>query len=140
MTANREPMQPRRMADPWFQANTYSSPICEMLDRGRARTPHAGERALGAYVYNQVSQPDHPCDGWLLDGQQRVTAILGYMADEFAVKGYRYSEITEAERRGFEMKPIACLQTSLTREADCLTIYERLAYGGTAHEPQTTGA
>ncbi len=32
--------------------------------------------------------------------------------------------------------PIACLQTNLTDTAACLEVYDRLAYGGTAHAPK----
>src|ERR1700730_7182068 len=34
---------------------------------------------IGSLVWNQTSH-DNLCDGWLLDGQQRMTAILGYVS------------------------------------------------------------
>jgi hypothetical protein len=87
---------------------------------------------IGSYVYNQTSL-EHPTDGWLLDGQQRVTAILSYVGDGFPVYGYLFSEVTIPERRGFMNKPIGAMITNIKSEEQCLEVYNRLAYGGTAH-------
>lgn len=94
---------------------------------------------LGAYVYNRSVDMNAPTDGWLLDGQQRITAILDYVADAFPVFGYRYSELTVPERRGFEFRPITALETTIDDVAQLAEIYDRLAYGGTPHEPKKEG-
>lgn len=65
---------------------------------------------IGAYVFNQTTLYG-ATDGWLLDGQQRITAILAYVNDKFPVLGYRFSKVTVPERRGFMMKPIGALLT-----------------------------
>ena len=88
---------------------------------------------IGSYVYNQTRTYQHPCDFWLIDGQQRVTAILAYVADKFPVHGYLWSQITRPEQLGFELSPVPAFQMASESEQECRDIYERLAYGGTAH-------
>ena len=50
---------------------------------------------IPAYVYNltQSSASEQPVDYWLIDGQQRWTAVLDYVADRFPVGGYLWSEL-----------------------------------------------
>lgn len=91
---------------------------------------------IGSYIYNDAGL-DHPCDGWLLDGQQRITSIIEYVNDSFEVFGYYYSQIAKREKRCFMMKPIGCYITKLTNEDTCREIYDRLAYGGTPHDSPT---
>lgn len=95
-----------------------------------------GGLPLGAYVYNRSPRDGSPYDNWLIDGQQRITAILEYAADGFAVQGYRYSELTNVDHRHFEMRPMAALETQLDDREALYEIYDRLAYGGTPHEPK----
>jgi hypothetical protein len=92
---------------------------------------------LGVFVWNDA--PGTRFDQWLLDGQQRVGAVLAYMADEFPVYGYRFSELTETDLRKWEMSvSFPCRKTNLRDEAMLRDVYDRLAYGGTAHEPKET--
>jgi hypothetical protein len=93
---------------------------------------------IGAFVYNAPNDYSHRTDLWLLDGQQRVTAVYAYLADEFPVFGYRYSEVTEVDRRKWHMgTSFPSLSTCTTDEAELRDIYDRLAYGGTPHEPRS---
>lgn len=91
---------------------------------------------LGAYIVNRVSGIDSPYDNLLLDGQQRITAILDYVADEFAVLGYRWSELNPIDRRQFGLIPMSYMETSLEDMNLLREVYDRLAYGGTPHEPK----
>jgi hypothetical protein len=89
---------------------------------------------LGAYIVNRIIVPlDNPYDNWLLDGQQRITAILAYVEDAFPVMGYRWSEITEQDRKQFGMTPMSYLETQINDLDELRDIYDRLAYGGTPH-------
>lgn len=88
---------------------------------------------IGVWVYNRLD--DGPMDAWLLDGQQRVTAILEYAADAFPVHGWLYSELTKIDKRMFDMIHFTGLETRLSDEAALRDVYERLAYGGTPHDP-----
>jgi hypothetical protein len=78
-------------------------------------------------------------DRWLLDGQQRVTALLAYRNDEIAVfQGteceHRWSDLGTVERRGFWHVQIGLVKVA-TDDADyCREIYDRLNFGGTVHD------
>lgn len=92
-----------------------------------------GGLPIGVYVYNRPESPDSPFDNWLLDGQQRITAVYAYMNDEFAVAGFKFSELTDVDRRFWYMIPFSSLETRLDDEEKLRDVYERLAYGGTPH-------
>ncbi len=96
------------------------------------------ELPIGVYIYNQAPRFRGPTDGWLIDGQQRITAMMAYFADEFPVFGYLWSEVTETDQRAFAFKHFPCVELRMTGEAELRDIYDRLAYGGTPHEPLTT--
>ena len=91
---------------------------------------------IGVFIFNMRRNGSGPHDGWLLDGQQRMTALLGYVADELEVFGLRWSALEHREHRRFYMTPLACIETQFDTAEECREIYERLAYGGTPHEPQ----
>ena len=92
---------------------------------------------IGAFIYNRTEDMNSPHDGWLLDGQQRVTAVLAYMADEFPVMGHLFSELTEADLRRWSMGvAFPSMVTNIDDEAQLRDVYDRLAYGGTPHEPK----
>lgn len=93
---------------------------------------------VGAIVYNQVEY-DSPCDRWLLDGQQRVTAITEFMRGEFRVNGWRYPDLPNMEQRHLERIGIGVIETRIRGEAECRDIYDRLAYGGTPHTAAPDG-
>lgn len=91
---------------------------------------------IGVFIYNRTA-PDGPFDAWLLDGQQRVTAVLAYLADEFPVFGYLFSELTVVDYRKWALSvAFPCMMTNIDDEAQLREVYDRLAYGGTAHEPR----
>lgn len=91
---------------------------------------------LGVFIWNR-GEYGNPYENWLLDGQQRVTALLDYMGDSFSVYGFRYSELSEADQRSWEMSTgFHCMVTDLEDEDQLREIYDRLAYGGTPHEPK----
>ena len=92
---------------------------------------------IGVFIYNRTESMHSRFDSWLLDGQQRVTAVLEYIADAFPVFGYRYSELSEADYRKWSMAvSFPCMMTNLEDEAMLREVYDRLAYGGTPHEPK----
>ena len=91
---------------------------------------------LGAYIVNRVTAVDSPYDGLLLDGQQRITAIMAYVAGEFPVMGYRFTELDKREQQEFALIPMAYLETKLENMDHIREVYDRLAYGGTPHEPK----
>lgn len=91
---------------------------------------------IGVFVYNRTNG-DGPFDSWLLDGQQRVTSVLAYMNDEFPVFGHLFSELTVYDHRKWSMGvSFPCMMTNLENEDELREVYDRLAYGGTPHEPK----
>lgn len=92
---------------------------------------------IGVFVYNRPERHDSPYDCWLLDGQQRVTSVIDYMNDAFPVFGHLFSELTVVDRRMWSMSvSFPCLETQIDNEAELREVYDRLAYGGTPHEPK----
>lgn len=91
---------------------------------------------LGVFIWNEA--PGTRFDMWLLDGQQRVSAILQYVSDGFPVFGHRFSELTEVDRRIWDLVVgFPCLRTNLRSMVQARDVYDRLAYGGTPHEPKS---
>lgn len=95
----------------------------------------------GTWIYNRPDNVRSPYDAWLLDGQQRIGAIYAYARDEYPVFGWRYSELTDRDLRWLMMGvTFAGLETKLDDEAALREVYDRLAYGGTPHEPKAAFA
>jgi uncharacterized protein with ParB-like and HNH nuclease domain len=92
---------------------------------------------IGSFIYNRPNRFNSPFENWLLDGQQRVTAVLGYMEDEFPVFGRLFSQLTEVDYRVWDMSTaFPSMVTNIDDEAQLREVYDRLAYGGTPHEPR----
>lgn len=100
---------------------------------------------LGVYVVNNAMDapmtklPDggerfHPTDRWLVDGQQRLTALHCYFNDAFPVFGARWSEVDKVDRRRFGRREFARVTTRIYNEDDLRVLYDRLNFGGVAHE------
>lgn len=73
--------------------------------------------------------------GWVIDGQQRLTTIQRYWEDKFKVYGSLYSELTPRERRRFLNTKFVHYESSLWNEAAIKDLYNRMAFGGVAHQP-----
>lgn len=93
------------------------------------------ELPIASYVVNRDDRHEkgYPCDDWLLDGQQRWTAIVDYVADRFPVFDLLYSELPIEQTRRFMSRPFPSIETRNMSKQQCREVYERLAYGGTAH-------
>lgn len=79
-----------------------------------------------------------PMSGWLLDGQQRVTAIRDFIQDSFPVfDGLRWSDLTKSEQTiRFWNQPFPHFELEyIADEAVLKSLYTRLNFGGTAHTP-----
>jgi uncharacterized protein with ParB-like and HNH nuclease domain len=90
---------------------------------------------IGSFFYNEAPL-GHETDQWLIDGQQRITALLSYIAGDFDVFGHRWQNLPRVDQRSFEMSHFPCVQLGMTDRDKLEDIYNRLAYGGTAHEPR----
>ncbi|CAB4137854.1 Domain of unknown function DUF262 [uncultured Caudovirales phage] len=90
---------------------------------------------VGACVVNLPDWSDPPVAtfGWLLDGQQRWSAVFGYVANEFPVFRTYYGALNVRDHSRFGMLIFPELHTNLTDPGECREVCERLAYGGTPH-------
>lgn len=131
------PLREGERALSWLVLPNFQRPAVWTLDQKIAFIESAWDGLpLGVWVYNRTPDMHSPYDGWLLDGQQRVTAIMEYVNDGFPVRGYLYSELMPVDHRIFNMISFACLETSLDDPSKLEDVYNRLAYGGTPHEPK----
>lgn len=89
---------------------------------------------IGTYTFNRAALGSK-FDNLLIDGQQRLWALQRYLSDEFAVFGYRWSEIGDAERRSFEFgRHFHCYITTTEDEAYLRDYYNMMNFGGVAHK------
>lgn len=89
---------------------------------------------IGTYTFNR-GELGSRFDNLLIDGQQRLWSLQCYLSDEFPVFGYRWSEITEVDRRVFEYsRHFHCFITKSEDEAYLRSYYNRMNFGGTAHK------
>lgn len=93
----------------------------------------------GYYVTNGFDWLDNgtpaPMAGWLLDGQQRISALRDFFADELTIFGdVRFATLTGAEARRFKRESFPCFELSYTDNESALKeLYDRLNFGGTPH-------
>lgn len=96
--------------------------------------------SLGTYSYNDAPLGS-PFDNLLIDGQQRMNAIECYLGDEFAVLGWHWSEVTEVDRRVWEMSTVfGCYVTETEDERYLREYYDLLNFGGTPHRSDERAA
>lgn len=94
----------------------------------------------GYYVINgrdyDDDGQDKPMSGWLIDGQQRITAISRFVNGKFGVfEGIYYSDLSLAEkRRRFDNLIFPCVELEYQEDEELLKeLYRRLNFSGTAH-------
>jgi hypothetical protein len=74
------------------------------------------------------------CGNWLLDGQQRLTAISRYFNNEWSVFGLYWSDLSKEEKMGFLMGTTFLeYETKIADELGCRKLYDLYAFGGVAH-------
>ena len=93
----------------------------------------------GYYVVHEPDWEDGgecPMAGWLLDGQQRLTAIRDFVENRFPVfDGIYYRDLDEIERRRRFLRVVfPCVVVEYQPdEAKLKELYRRLNFGGTPH-------
>lgn len=98
--------------------------------------------APGTYTFNRQMERTRkdaegeyfPHDRWLLDGQQRLTALSRFWNDEFPVFGHYWSQVPRPDQRRLLNMPFPAFQTRFTDEAAMRELYDRMNFGGIAHE------
>jgi Protein of unknown function DUF262 len=96
----------------------------------------------GYYVTNGLDWQDDgsrkPMAGWLLDGQQRISALRDFVQNELTIfDDVQYSSLSEPERRRFLRKHFDCFELEYSNDEDRLmALYDRMNFGGTPHDVQ----
>ncbi|MCV9964595.1 DUF262 domain-containing protein [Pararhizobium sp. BT-229] len=94
-------------------------------------TYHTSDRT----VVSEDGQEHYPRDMWLLDGQQRLTALDRFFDDTFPVFGLYWSEVDETRKRGFLMGTgFAAYEVRNKSELELRELYDLKNFGGIAHE------
>jgi uncharacterized protein with ParB-like and HNH nuclease domain len=105
--------------------------------------------SLGTYLVNKVENwvklkrdrdtPNegktyiHEYDDYLIDGQQRITAIKKYVDNEFPVFGLYWKDLNRKEQYRFKNVEFPLGRVFLTDIDKLHELYDRLNFGGTAH-------
>lgn len=90
---------------------------------------------IGTYTFNRTRHANVEYDNLLIDGQQRMKAIQDYLEDRFPVFGYRWSETTVYDQRGFQNgSHFHCYITESTDEDYLRNYYNMMNFGGIAHK------
>lgn len=78
-----------------------------------------------------------PMAGWLLDGQQRISAIRDFLSSDLVVfEDVVFGAMPIADRRRFLNRPFACFDLDYIENEDTLReLYDRLNFGGVPHSP-----
>ncbi|MDW9481158.1 DUF262 domain-containing protein [Sinorhizobium meliloti] len=97
----------------------------------------------GTYTYHVSEMRELTADGkeyyprdlWLIDGQQRLTALDRFFDDAFPVFDLYWSEISETRKRGFLMgTSFPAYQVRNKSEMELRELYDLKNFGGIAHE------
>jgi hypothetical protein len=104
---------------------------------------------IGRYVVNDAQDAPprtfkdgswlwHKTDRWLIDGQQRLTAISCYVQDQFAVKGadgrlWKWTDLPLVDQRKFGSIGFDRGIIKVYSEVDLRVLYDRMNFGGIAH-------
>ena len=92
---------------------------------------------LGTYTLHEEDWDDSgnalPFSGCVIDGQQRLTALEQYWADQFTVFGLYWSELDHRHMRRFMNIKFAHYRAAMWDEARIHDLYNRMALGGTPH-------
>lgn len=70
---------------------------------------------------------------WLLDGQQRMTALDAYWSDEFPVFDLLWSEVSQKDRRRLLNSIFPASEHQISDYSELVDLYWRINRGGVAH-------
>lgn len=76
-----------------------------------------------------------PMSDILIDGQQRVSALLGFMNNEFDYAGYFWRDLNRREKRRFLEREMGKRTTSCYDEDELRKVYNHLNFSGVRHQP-----
>tara|TARA_R100001086_G_scaffold198466_1_gene114798 strand:+ start:422 stop:943 length:522 start_codon:yes stop_codon:yes gene_type:complete len=72
----------------------------------------------------------------LIDGQQRIRALVAYWDDVIEYEGYTWSQLSELDRRHFLHRPFPQMRTDSRNRDEVLEYYNVMNFGGTPHREE----
>lgn len=85
-----------------------------------------------------INQPRFANGEWghlmcVIDGKQRIEAMIAFQEDRLLVKGQKFSEQSDGFRREWRQQAMPVVFTDFATKAECADLYVRLLICGTAH-------
>lgn len=93
----------------------------------------------GQYVVNgsdwESDGEPKPMSAWLLDGQQRISALRDFLAGDLVVfDDVSFPAMPAADQLRFKRRPFPCFELDYTDDENALKeLYDRLNFSGTPH-------
>ncbi len=136
------PMQPpsfeRRLMNltlpPWQRPETWSVDQKRRFVEGIFLGLGTGTYVVHQHDWDEDGQPK-PMSGWLIDGQQRISALRDFLSGEMVIFGdVRFTDMSIPDQLRFKRRPFPCHELDYTDDEDRLMeLYDRLNFGGTPH-------
>lgn len=135
-----EPIDPseRRLMNltlpPWQRPEVWSAEQKRRFVEGIWLGLGTGYYVVHGSDWDEAGHPK-PMSGWLLDGQQRISALRDFLSGEMVVFGdVRFTEMSVPDQLRFKRRPFPCHELDYTDNEDMLKeLYDRLNFGGTPH-------
>lgn len=86
---------------------------------------------IGAVVCNAEAGAGS-CEGRLLDGQRKVTALTEYVGGLFPVGGYSFYEPEPSQQSELLASAVSAIESQASDHDLCIDIHDRLVYDATA--------
>ncbi len=92
-----------------------------------------GSIVVNGYEYDRNDKliPFSDC---LIDGQQRIGAMLEYCNNQFKINGYFFDELDKKEKNAFLMRDMGLHRVNCFDEEKLKTLYNHLNFSGTNHK------
>jgi hypothetical protein len=89
---------------------------------------------IGSYTYVEGYDSQLFMDGWLIDGQQRLTSLARFVDGDFAVFGIRWPELSAADKRRIKNQTFSAFVLCDPTEEQAVRLHKLLVYGGVPHQ------
>lgn len=94
---------------------------------------------LGSVMINELHWPEGqkastPMSEIIIDGQQRISALVGFVSNEFPVKDLYWRDLTRLEQRIFREREIGLKSVACYDEEKLKVVYNHLNFSGVRHD------
>lgn len=120
---------------PWQRPEVWTARQKQRFIEGLFLGFAAGQYVVNGQDWDGRAATPLPCSGWLLDGQQRISALRDFVQGGLVVFGdVTYASLTRPEQLRFMRKPFPSFELDYTADEGTLRgLYDRLNFGGTPH-------